>query len=326
MQTRRLGRTGHESSLAVLGGIVFHFLDEDTAGGTLHRALDRGVNHLDIAPGYFSAEETVGPHIPAVRDRLFIGEKSGKTTRDEVRRQLERSLGRLGIDRVDLYQLHGVTDLDDLDGREDAVRALTEARDEGLCRWIGITGHNVGTPVAQREALRRYDLDTVMFPIYPRLWADADYRRDAEGLLAEASARDVGVLVIKSGAARPWPAPGAGSPESGIVRAGAAERDHLVRAAAHGRPRRARGALRPVHCGGHRDLHARRPAGVRVGPGRRRGLRATDRSGAGGRDGRRPRRRADLPHPGLSETSPAGTQPTISRDQPARERRRASIV
>lgn len=204
MQTRRLGRTGHDSSVAILGGIVFHFLDEDGAGELLHRALAAGVNHLDIAPGYFSAEETVGPHIPAVRDRLFITEKCGRTGYDDVRRNLDRTLSRLGIDAVDVYQLHGVTDLDDLDRRDDAVRALRDAQAEGLCHWVGITGHNVTTPAAQLEALRRYDLDTVMFPVYPRLWADADYRRDAEALLAEAARRDVGVMAIKATAARPW--------------------------------------------------------------------------------------------------------------------------
>src|SRR5438270_7329802 len=150
MQTRRLGRTGHNSSLAILGGVVFHFLEPDDAGQLLQDAVAAGVNHLDIAPGYFSAETTVGPHVPALRDQLFIGEKSGKTTQDDVRRQLERSLTRLGIDDVDLYQLHGVTDIADLDRREGAVRALLEARAEGLCRWIGITGHNATTPTAQR--------------------------------------------------------------------------------------------------------------------------------------------------------------------------------
>src|SRR3954454_19536732 len=204
MQMRRLGRTGHDSSVAILGGVVFHFVEEDQAGEILRAALDRGVNHLDIAPGYGSAEATVGPHIPAVRDRLFISEKSGKATRDDVRRHLDRTLSRLGVDDVDLYQLHGVTDVADLDRRDGAAQALLEARAEGLCKWIGITGHNVTTPVAQLEALRRYDLDTVMFPIYPRLWADADYRRDAQALLADSAGRDVGVMAIKATAARPW--------------------------------------------------------------------------------------------------------------------------
>src|SRR3954453_17511071 len=189
MQTRRLGRTGHDSTVAILGGVVFHFVEEDQPGEILQDALDRGVNHLDIAPGYGSDEATVGPHIPAVRDRLFISEKSGKTTRDDVRRHLDRTLTRLGIADVDLYQLHGVTDIDDLGRREGAVQALLEARDEGLCRWLGITGHNVTTPVAQLEAVRRYDLDTVMFPIYPRLGADADSRRACGRMRTPAATR-----------------------------------------------------------------------------------------------------------------------------------------
>ena len=204
MQTRRLGRTEHHSSVAILGGVVFHFVDEEEAGRLLEHAMSLGVNHLDIAPGYGTAESTVGPHIPAVRDRLFITEKTTKRSYDDVRRHLERTLTRLGIDSVDGYQLHAVTDVAELDARADAVRAMFEARDEGLCRWVGITGHNVTTPAAQREALLRYDLDTVMFPVYPRLWADEDYRRDAEAVLEEADRRDVGVMVIKAAAARPW--------------------------------------------------------------------------------------------------------------------------
>ena len=108
MQTRRLGRTGHHSSLAILGGVVFHFVEEDEAGRILHDALDAGVNHLDIAPGYGTAEATVGPHIPAVRDRLFITEKSGKTTADDVRFQLDRTLTRLAIDREPTWCLFGL--------------------------------------------------------------------------------------------------------------------------------------------------------------------------------------------------------------------------
>jgi len=205
MQTRRLGRTEHHSSIAILGGVVFNFVDDEAAAGELlTRALDAGINHLDIAPRYGSAEEKVGPHIAAVRDRLFISEKTTQSSYDGVRRHLDRTLTRFGVDSVDVYQLHGVTDVAELDRRADAVRALQDAHSEGLCKWLGITGHNTTTPVAQREALRRYDFDTVMFPIYPRLWADADYRRDAEALLDEAAQRDVGVMVIKSAAARPW--------------------------------------------------------------------------------------------------------------------------
>ena len=94
------------------------------------------------------------------------------TVGEGVRAQLEESLGLLNCDRFDLYQLHAVTDLDELDARADAVEAIMSARDEGLCRWVGITGHNLTAPAAHLEALRRYDLDTVMFPVNPRLWSD----------------------------------------------------------------------------------------------------------------------------------------------------------
>ena len=169
-----------------------------------HQALERGVNHLDIAPSYGHAEVVVGPHVPAVRGQLFVAAKSDRSNPDGVRAHLERTLERLGTDRLDLYQLHGVTSLDVLDQRAAAAEVILAARDEGLTRFVGITGHDLGTPMAQLQALHRYDLDTVMFPVYPRVWADPVYRADAEELLAECSARDVGVMAIKAVARRPW--------------------------------------------------------------------------------------------------------------------------
>jgi predicted aldo/keto reductase-like oxidoreductase len=139
-----------------------------------------------------------------VRDRLFVACKSYLRDGDSVRAQFEESLTLLRCDSFDLYQLHAVTDVAELDARAGAVEALTAARDEGLCRFIGITGHELTTPAAQLEALRRYDLDTVMFPVNPRLWADPAYRHDAEALLETAAARDLGVMAIKAVAARPW--------------------------------------------------------------------------------------------------------------------------
>jgi aryl-alcohol dehydrogenase-like predicted oxidoreductase len=170
----------------------------------LDEALEAGVNHLDVAPQYGRAQELLGPLIPAVRDRLFVACKTLRHQPDGVRAQLEESLELLRCDRFDLYQMHAVTDLAELDARAGAVEAILAARDEGLCRFVGITGHNLTAPAAHAEALRRYDLDTVMFPVNPRLWADTTYRRDAEALLEEAAARDVGVMAIKAAAARPW--------------------------------------------------------------------------------------------------------------------------
>jgi aryl-alcohol dehydrogenase-like predicted oxidoreductase len=204
METRRLGRTEHRSSVAILGAAAFWGSTPEATEVAFHQALDAGVNHLDIAPQYGRAQELVGPLVPGVRERLFVGCKTLRANPDGVRAQLEESLGLLGCDFFDLYQLHGVTDLAELDRRAGAAEAILAAKEEGLCRFVGITGHNLQTPVAQRVALERYDLDTVMFPINPRLWGDPQYRQDAEALLEEAKRRDVGVMVIKAGAARPW--------------------------------------------------------------------------------------------------------------------------
>jgi aryl-alcohol dehydrogenase-like predicted oxidoreductase len=204
MATRRLGRTGHLSSVAILGGAAFWGTEPDDTARAFEGALGAGVNHLDVAPQYGRAQESLGPHIPAVRDRLFVACKSYLRDGDSVRAQFEESLTLLRCDSFDLYQLHAVTDVAELDARAGAVEALTAARDEGLCRFIGITGHELTTPAAQLEALRRYDLDTVMFPVNPRLWADPAYRHDAEALLETAAARDLGVMAIKAVAARPW--------------------------------------------------------------------------------------------------------------------------
>lgn len=204
LPTRRLGRTGHQSSVAILGTAAYGRSNPDEVAGSFHAALDAGVNHIDVAPTYGSAEVLVGPLIPAVRDRIFIGEKSNKHDADGVRRQLERTLERFGTDHVDLYQAHGVTSIADLDQRGGAFDAILRARDEGLCRWIGITGHDFGTPAAQLEAVRRYDLDTVMLPVYAGALAHPEYLADLTALLDEAARRDLGVQAIKVGAHQPW--------------------------------------------------------------------------------------------------------------------------
>lgn len=204
VETRRLGRTGHASSVAVLGAAAFALSDPDTTARVFAEAIAAGVNHLDIAPRYGDAETLVGPNIPAVRENLFIGCKTTRRNAGGVRAQLEESLGKLRTDHFDLYQLHAVTSVEVLDERTDAVEAILAAREEGLTRFVGITGHDDGAPAAHLEALRRYDLDTVMFPVNARMWSQDDYRWDAEALLAHCAEHDVGVMAIKACARRPW--------------------------------------------------------------------------------------------------------------------------
>ncbi len=204
METRRLGRTEHFSSVAVLGGATFWNASAKDAEASIHLAVERGVNHIDIAPSYGAAEHVAGPTIGALRDQLFIGEKTQRSNPDGVRAQLETSLKNLQCDSFDLYQAHAVTDLDVLESRVAAIEAMLSMRDEGLFRFVGITGHDLGAPRAHLEALRRWDLDTVMFALYPRVYANPTYRTDVVALLQECARRDVGVLVIKAAAKQPW--------------------------------------------------------------------------------------------------------------------------
>jgi aryl-alcohol dehydrogenase-like predicted oxidoreductase len=207
MERRRLGRTGHWSSVVTLGTAALGKVDQATADRAIQAALDAGVDHVDVAPSYGDAELRLRPWLPALRDRVFLGCKTRERTREAARAELSRSLERLGVDRLDLYQLHSVGKLADLDActaRGGALEALVAARDEGLVRWLGITGHTHDAPATHREALRRFDFDTVMFPLNFVLWAIPQYRADAEALLAACRDRDVGVHVIKAVAKDPW--------------------------------------------------------------------------------------------------------------------------
>jgi aryl-alcohol dehydrogenase-like predicted oxidoreductase len=204
MERRRLGRTGHESSVAILGGAAYWMSTPEEAKASLELALSRGVNHLDIAPQYGNAQAAVGPSIPALRDQLFVAAKTLRSNPDGVTAQFDESRRLLRCDVLDLYQAHAVTSLDELDERAPGIERIIQLRDSGACRFAGITGHDLTVPRTHLEALRRYDLDTVMFPIYPRLWADPVYREAAEELVAVCQERDLGVMIIKATARRPW--------------------------------------------------------------------------------------------------------------------------
>jgi aryl-alcohol dehydrogenase-like predicted oxidoreductase len=207
METRRLGRTGQRSSVVAFGAAAIGRVDQATADRAIEAALAAGVNHVDVAPTYGDAELRLQPWIARHRDRIFLGGKTRERDRDAAKAQLHRSLERLGTDRFDLYQLPSVGKLADLEActaAGGALEALVEARAEGLVRWLGITGHTHDAPRTHLEALRRFDFDTVMFPVNFVLWADPAYRRDAEALLEACRARDVGVHAIKAVAKDPW--------------------------------------------------------------------------------------------------------------------------
>ncbi|MBI3329486.1 MAG: aldo/keto reductase [Nitrospinae bacterium] len=208
MERRRLGRTGHQSSIVIFGAAALGMVDDATAAAALDRAYAAGVNHIDVAPSYGEAELRIGPWLAQQRANIFVGCKTRERTKEGAAKELRRSLERLRTEHVDLYQLHAVTDLETLDetlAPGGALEAFLDAKAEGLLRHIGITGHGHQAPAVFAEALRRFNFDTVMFPLNPVLYANPTYRRDAQALLSLCRENDVGAQIIKSAARQPWP-------------------------------------------------------------------------------------------------------------------------
>jgi aryl-alcohol dehydrogenase-like predicted oxidoreductase len=190
--------------VAILGGAACWAATPEEAGSWLQAALDRGVNHLDIAPQYGAAESVVGPHLATHRQDLFVAGKTLRANPDGVQDQFDNTRRLLSADVLDLYQAHAVTTLEELDRRSAALERIVRLREQGHSRYAGITGHDVAVPTVFLEALRRFDLDTVMFPVYPAMWGRPEYRETAEELLALCTQRDIGVMAIKAVAHRPW--------------------------------------------------------------------------------------------------------------------------
>jgi aryl-alcohol dehydrogenase-like predicted oxidoreductase len=207
MEKRRLGRTGHQSSVIIMGTAALGKATQEEADAAIDLALAHGVNHIDIAPSYGDAELRAGPWMAKIRQNIFLGCKTTKRSKGEAWDELQRSLQRLQVDKLDLYQFHAVTTMADLDAifaPGGALEAFVEAKKQGLTKYLGITGHGLDAPRIQIEALRRFDLDTVMFPLNFVLMANPAFRKDVEELLALAQKRDVGVQCIKSICKAPW--------------------------------------------------------------------------------------------------------------------------
>jgi len=209
MQTRRLGRLGHESSVLIYGAAALGAVTQDVADASIAEALGGGINHIDTAASYGDAELRLGPMMADIRDRVFLATKTGERSADAAYRQINASLERLQVDRVDLLQLHAIGTMDELDlatAADGALSAAVRARDEGLVGAIGITGHGHRAPATHLEALRRFPFDTVLTPLNWVLAQDPGYLASYEQLVAEVKRQDVGLMVIKTVARRNWPA------------------------------------------------------------------------------------------------------------------------
>jgi aryl-alcohol dehydrogenase-like predicted oxidoreductase len=201
------GRTGHESTRVVFGGASLSKVTQDEADQTLEVLLRYGVNHLDLAAGYGDAELRVAPWLRKYPDRFFLATKTGLRTYDEAKRQIHHSLERLGVERVDLIQLHSLADPIEWDtalSPKGALEACVEAREQGLVRFIGVTGHGTQIAATHLRSLERFDFDSVLLPYSYIMMEDSNYAANFEKVAEVCAERNVAMLTIKSIARRPW--------------------------------------------------------------------------------------------------------------------------
>ena len=202
------GRTGHLSSRVLFGAAALATVSQEKADAVLPALLDAGVNHLDTAAAYGDSELRLAPWLARRPGEFFVATKTGERSGAGARAGLERSLERLGTDSVDLVQLHNLVEAEEWDSAfapGGAVEALARARDEGLVRFLGVTGHGLRIAAVHRRSLERFDFDSVLLPYNFSLLSDPGYRRDVEVLLELCAERGVAVQTIKSVARRRWP-------------------------------------------------------------------------------------------------------------------------
>src|ERR1700716_2181567 len=201
------GRTGHKSTRTLFGAAALGRVSQEVADRTLEVLLQHGVNHIDAAASYGDAELRIRPWLKREPGRFFLATKTDGRTASEARDQLHRSLDRLGVDHVDLWQLHNLADPIEWDialSPGGVIEAAVEARSQGLVRFIGVTGHGAQIAANHRRSLERFDFDSVLLP-YNFVTMQLPYYAENFGALARTCAeRRVAVQTIKSIALRPW--------------------------------------------------------------------------------------------------------------------------
>jgi aryl-alcohol dehydrogenase-like predicted oxidoreductase len=201
------GKTGHMSTRTIFGSVCLRQSSQKEADNLLELLFEYGINHIDTAPLYGDAELRLGPWMKQYRDRFFLATKTDRRTYQEAREQFFRSLDRLQVDRVDLLQIHNLTDVVQREtamGPGGALEFLVEAREQGLTRFIGITGHGILAPKMHLESLNRFAFDSVLLPCNYLLMQDPYYRDHFNRLIAYCSERNIAVQTIKSIARGLW--------------------------------------------------------------------------------------------------------------------------
>ncbi len=207
IEKKPFGRTGHMSTATIFGGAALIRATQKDADRVLEMILKYGVNHIDTAPRYGDSEVLIGPWMARHRKDFFLATKTGKRTYSEAREDIYRSLDRLKTDRIDLIQLHGLQHPDEWDtamGPGGALEAAVEARERGLVRFIGVTGHGWMIAPLHKRALRRFHFDSVLMPYNYVMHSNERYRNEFEEVVRICRERNVAVQTIKSLARGPW--------------------------------------------------------------------------------------------------------------------------
>jgi len=205
--TSPFGKTGHQSTRVIFGAAALGGMKQDKADQVLEVLLEYGINHIDTAASYGDSELRIAPWMREHRSSFFLATKTGDRTYEGARTSLHRSLERLGVDQVDLIQLHNLVDEKEWEtalGAHGALKALTEARAEGLVRFIGVTGHGSQVAAMHLRSLERFAFDSVLFPYNFTMMGIAQFADDAEELIRVCNQRGVARQTIKSVARRRW--------------------------------------------------------------------------------------------------------------------------
>lgn len=203
----QFGRTGHLSTRTIFGAVALADVDRRTADKTLELLFDYGINHIDVAMDYGDAEIRVGEWMNQHRSKFFLATKTIKRTYTEAMKDLEDSLKRLQTDQIDLWQMHALFDLEEWEtamGPGGALEAFIEAREKGLVKFIGVTGHGYEVPSMHIKSLERYDFDSVLLPYNYFMMRNKQYAEDFNSLVKMCKSENVAVQTIKSILKGPW--------------------------------------------------------------------------------------------------------------------------
>ncbi|MGD8264499.1 MAG: aldo/keto reductase [Desulfobacterales bacterium] len=201
------GKTGHQSSRTIFGSVSLGGVSQSEADRALDLLWEFGVNHIDTAPKYGEAELRLGPWMKKYRDQFFLATKTNERTYQDAKDQFRRSLERLQVDSVDLLQFHNLTDVVEREiilGPGGAIEFLIEAKEKGLTKYIGITGHGLDTPRFHMQTLERFAFDSVLLPCNYLLMRDPNYAGAFQNLLSYCQERQIAVQTIKSIARGYW--------------------------------------------------------------------------------------------------------------------------